>query len=652
MIALARRGAMGALVAGVFVSTAAGACRDDDAVARLTEREGDVDGQKGADASWAPAAVGTEFAIGGAVRTGAGGRARIELEGGALRLGEHSRVRFGAEDRRVGLEIGAAEVETGEDEGVTIHSELGEAEIEPSAHVAVEVDEEGDLRFEVRVGSATVERRGGEPAELEAGEALSVDSRADGGAGTEAEDRAGGEDAAGPAEEADAGPGDAGVEGAVRADVRGEDARIRTGEGAWEPLAAGDTRVPGGAELHVGDGSAVDLARGSGRARIDGEARVRIGTEDGPLARAERGTARVQADGDRVALEVPGGTIVLRGDRGPARGEVAVDAGGAAAVEGGAGRVDVTGEDERAELGAGERAELTADGRVREPERAGDPDPERPADLFLRPGESATVHAPSPPIAARVRVPGACAEGGLIEVATDASFADIRARSRGARAGVVTMERGANYYRAGCEGGGSTRVRGAVRVRRNTGEAPLPERPPHSRVEADGRRYTVHYQNLLPALTFAWPDAPSGDLRLQIRGEDGTTRSARAPEGERRLSSGALDEGRYTFWFDDPAESETRSPETPLAIAFDNAADSAHVREPAVGSSWDPSGVRVRGIALEGWRVSVGGRRLETDADGRFSGMAALRSDARALAIRFAHPERGVHYYLRRPGGG
>jgi hypothetical protein len=54
-------------------------------------------------------------------------------------------------------------------------------------------------------------------------------------------------------------------------------------------------------------------------------------------------------------------------------------------------------------------------------------------------------------------------------------------------------------------------------------------------------------------------------------------------------------------------------------------------------------------MALPGWAVSVAGRELAQDGQQRFSAEVAAPADASSLAIRFAHPQRGVHYYLRRP---
>jgi hypothetical protein len=53
-------------------------------------------------------------------------------------------------------------------------------------------------------------------------------------------------------------------------------------------------------------------------------------------------------------------------------------------------------------------------------------------------------------------------------------------------------------------------------------------------------------------------------------------------------------------------------------------------------------------MAIDGATVSVGAAQLPLDGDNRFEGDLSTPADLDALAIRFAHPRSGVHYYLRR----
>jgi hypothetical protein len=106
-------------------------------------------------------------------------------------------------------------------------------------------------------------------------------------------------------------------------------------------------------------------------------------------------------------------------------------------------------------------------------------------------------------------------------------------------------------------------------------------------------------------------------------------------------------EGSYRFWFEADGVAGGRSLETSLRVDFDNAAPAAAIRAPAAWSRRAAS-VHVAGVALRGSSVSVGGRVLALDGHDRFEADLGAPADEDAVAIRIAHPERGVHYFLRR----
>jgi hypothetical protein len=56
----------------------------------------------------------------------------------------------------------------------------------------------------------------------------------------------------------------------------------------------------------------------------------------------------------------------------------------------------------------------------------------------------------------------------------------------------------------------------------------------------------------------------------------------------------------------------------------------------------------VRGAVLPGWSAAVEEVAIPIDKQRRFAAKVGL-PDGKALAIRLSHPQRGVHYYLRRP---
>jgi hypothetical protein len=115
------------------------------------------------------------------------------------------------------------------------------------------------------------------------------------------------------------------------------------------------------------------------------------------------------------------------------------------------------------------------------------------------------------------------------------------------------------------------------------------------------------------------------------------------------LRSGEVGEGNHRLWFTVGAR---RSPETTLRIRFDNAAATAMIREPSAATSLTPgSTVHVSGAVLPDTDVRAGGSALPVDPQLRFEGDVSVPSQTDALVIRFSHPRRGVHYYLRRVAG-
>ena len=165
----------------------------------------------------------------------------------------------------------------------------------------------------------------------------------------------------------------------------------------------------------------------------------------------------------------------------------------------------------------------------------------------------------------------------------------------------------------------------------------------------------MSFQNLLPQITARWPGAPAGQAAvLHLETSKGQAATFPAPDGTAAVPSGAVAEGSYRFWFEAAADASTRSPDTTLRIAFDNAAPAAEVRLPVEGEAPAGGVVHVAGIAVEGASVSVGGVPVPLDPSFRFDGdVPAPGGDTpdRSIAVRIAHPSHGVHYYLRTLGG-
>ncbi|MDQ3035525.1 MAG: hypothetical protein M3Y87_24175, partial [Myxococcota bacterium] len=188
---------------------------------------------------------------------------------------------------------------------------------------------------------------------------------------------------------------------------------------------------------------------------------------------------------------------------------------------------------------------------------------------------------------------------------------------------------------------------GSISVRRDAGSTRLESVPPRNVVDSDGRTYDVLYQNALPILTVRWREA-SGPSVLHVT-TGSRSRTFPAAGGRVELRSGEIGEGTHRLWL---TAGGRRSPETTLRIRFDNAAPAAMIREPSSGDALTPGATaHVSGAVLPDTDVRAGATELSIDPQLRFSGDVVVPTDSDALAIRFSHRRRGVHYYLRRVDG-
>src|SRR5690606_36032032 len=120
-----------------------------------------------------------------------------------------------------------------------------------------------------------------------------------------------------------------------------------------------------------------------------------------------------------------------------------------------------------------------------------------------------------------IRFADACAGEGIVEVSSRPRFTGEVVWSKGTGSASVLLAARTHHYRVRCVSEGevedTVRARGTIRVMRDDGTRPLPTRPPENVVDADGRRYTVLYQNRLPEITFRWPrTAGSGPFVLHL----------------------------------------------------------------------------------------------------------------------------------------
>jgi len=459
--------------------------------------------------------------------------------------------------------------------------------------------------------------------------------------------------AAGAASTGDAGAA-AGTGRPVGARVRGAAVRARRPGGEWSRLRAGNHELAAGTELSIPRGSTVELARGGEHAIVHGaaEAVVAPGGHRGALVETRSGRADVRAAGAEVSVRVPGGMIVAR--RGHRRGGAGSRAG--LRVERGEARVVVTGGviDVVGDQGGTERLLTGQSGVV---ERGGllriTGRPPGRADFSIRAGLSATIHDPTPPSDVRVEFGGLCPGAGVLELlGGDDPRASRMVQGRGAAIG--RFPRGSYRYRVRCfEGdalGDAAVASGRLVVNQDSGTRPIALQAPHNFVDADGRRYTVLYQNQLPSITFRWQGAPEASgYRLMIAPAAGRRIDLALTSSSHTVGSGALAEGQYQYWFQTVGRAVQReSRHSTLTIDFDNAAGSGYLIAPRPDERWNGESVLVRGGVSEGWRVSVRGKPLALDRQHRFSSPVARAADENGIAVEFRHPSHGVHLYVRR----
>lgn len=399
---------------------------------------------------------------------------------------------------------------------------------------------------------------------------------------------------------------------------------------------------PGGPEVSVELGQAeiveaVDLSVSSpaGRMRVD-----------------PAGHVRIDADPNKVKLEVVVGRAVVTGSA----GTMALDAGHGVTFQIGGAIV------ERYDLKVGAaRVEQSGPSIVPPPAvpaaEAPGPAPPRDhaeakppahADVTFTAGESAVVHNDRMPLAVRLRFDQLCSGEAQVDLGQPAS-SRRRASLTGSGSVVLRLRGGRVPYRVHCigEGGGGSEgsAEGVLSLKRDSGNAPLARHPPSNTIEADGHRYTVLFQTRPPVLTLAWA-APRGTTDLELHVEsDGQERTIQAPGPSYRFPSGALGEGTHTWWY--VTKDGQTSPRTTLTIRFDNTAPTAQFFRNSVVDG-PPGAITVDGVAVQGAKVSAAGQPLAVDDHGRFRAAVLPLTGDEAVAVQIESPHAGSHVYIRR----
>lgn len=385
-------------------------------------------------------------------------------------------------------------------------------------------------------------------------------------------------------------------------------------------------------------GDAVEIETEVGMARVGAHGQVRL-SRDGAATRLEVtiGSAEVLKNGQRFELSV-GDAMDVRFEQ-PQRATPAPPPSASAAVADAAPAApsDSAAAAPADSAGAGVAAGATGVAFGRGPARV---------DLLVGIGESLVIHDPRPPTAIGVPTSGRCPGGALLTI--DGGRAHSQETTGEAQVSAA-LGPGSHRYVVRCLDAkgerGNKLGEGSIAVLADGGSRQLAKTAPATDVETDGRRYTVLYQSLLPRISVRWPSAPAGaSLSLTVTSPTGTKHlTTKGPSYS--FAPGALAEGDHTFVFEGGG---ARSRPTSVAIRFDNAAPTASISSPADGSFGPGQSVLVAGTALPGFTVSVGNETLPQDGQNRFSATIAAPGGVGALAIRFAQPQRGVHYYLRR----
>lgn len=633
--------ALRALILGVLCVLPAGSqsacrCDADEVVATLAKHAGTVQRDFSATVEqWSGADDGAEMRMGDGVRTLDQSTAELRLVAGArLDMTPRTVIRFltSPSEDEVGIEVmvGEATLAAGA-HGVRVVSSLGALVINPRSRVALARDKQR-MRFEVLVGNASVELPRGGVRALSNGQSLTVDI---GGVVLDTPPTVPG----GVPRLQDSGGATFNPEGAglihVTADGRG--VSMRPPGGSWIPMGSGQQAVEAATSLRVPSGATARVDRGEQSVSL-GQGEYVLGPDGEALVQVSTGPVRLRSAA--ASLRVPGGIIVAKSSNASADVRVAEN-GTELDVHLGTVEVRTT---ERNELAGGESASIGPDGKTTVVGRG-----PGAAHLVSEAGQSFTIHDPTPPTVVAMESPLECTDGAIVRTGRK------HWASRGRRIH-VPYGPGHHEYTVHCLSAdgpvSKPAASGAITVVRDSGVAPIAENAPRTQIATDGRAYTVLYQHRLPIVSVTWPSPPAGaeSFTLHVGGAGGD-RTVQVPAPSHVFPSGALREGRHTFYFSASTEPPRRSRATTVNIVYDSATPTLSIRNSP--SSMPGPGVEVTlaGTAVPGWSVSIDGKPVAVDSAMRFSASSVVPRDGRAVAIRFQHPTKGTHYYLRRPGG-
>jgi len=609
------------------------------AIAELTKADGPVERQTDG-AAWNTAVLGTRYFIGDAART-ADGAATLTIGGGAqIIMQGHTVLRFGGEAgaSKISVEAGAIDLAgTG-----SYALDVGNVNLSPKAKVRVTFQGIGRSSVELTLGEAQVAANG-QTFALAVGK--SVDVEAAGKAPVDAKIRDARVVTPDAAETVDAGEagqdaatGAAEVTGTATIEVTGRRAEVLApGQTAWKPLPAGAGQLAKGSAVRVGTGTTARLVAGGTTLELGGGARAKLG--DDLAFSLELGGARAAATAP-ATIAVPGGAVALAGSpEAPAEAKIDTTS-RETKVTMQRGGSKLTGSDGASlVMNRGETAQLTKAGQIRVVEAI-----PNFFDFRVPAGESLTIHDPKPPTAVQFQFDGKCPGGGIIEFDRDPRFRTAKISSGHDFANVMVAP-GTWSYRLRCTANGTEGnavASGRVGVVRDDGRRPLPKNQGVNDIDADGRNYRISYQSAIPnVVVHVKAPGAAHELHLAAAGKeqtfDSSTPSITVPGAQ-------LHEGTYSYWIDRDGVKQDKV--STLIIDFDQTAPQVYIESPINGQPWTGD-IDVRGAVLPGWSAAVDAIAIPIDKQRRFSAKVGIPGGS-ALAIRLSHPQRGVHYYLRR----
>ena len=576
------------------------------------------------------AAPGTGYFSGDAASTQPHSEAELGLGTAKIRMLESTILHFAGTPRQPQLTVESGAITVASGAGTL---DLGGVQLDAHSEVRIR-SERGRSTIELVLGTGRVDTRAHQTE-------LALGRPVDGSDGTQQVD-AGVVDApaggAAPVPADAAAPSEPGAPTSATVAVTGARAELLApGTTRWQPLPAGAGALEPGSELRVGAGTTAKLVAGGTTIEIATSARVRL-AEDRTFALIQGPAVLDVIAPGSVAL--PGGSLGFAATpSGPAQARI--DVGNretkVTMVRGGGELTGASGA--RLGLTRGETAVVTRGGALRALEAI-------PGyfDLRVAAGESATVHDPKPPTALQFQFDGKCPDGGIIEVDRNGQFRTAKV-SGGRDFANLMLGVGDWAYRLRCtvhgvEGGAV--AQGRIAVRRDDGRRTLTKGPGTNDIDADGRNYRISYQSSIPSLAVHLGNAGSANrLHLVSAGREQTFDSASSPIV---VPGSQLREGTYSYWIDRNGVKQDKV--STLTIDFDQTAPQVYIESPANGQPWSGD-LDVRGAVLPGWSASVDAIAIPLDHQRRFAARVGTPS-GNALAIRLSHPQRGIHYYLRR----